>query len=96
MFVDVAEKQQKRNFAKFQKKLLTMSRNIYTIRTVLAIPLAKFQRLTKKQKMKTVSLHRQFISIAKQAGFVPTYWSCEMISLGNDRTPDTGSWRTVV
>lgn len=46
--------------------------------------------------MKTVSLHRQLIGIAKQAVFAPTYWSCEMISLGNDRTPETGSWRTVV
>ena len=43
MFVDVVKKQQKRNFTKFQKKLLTMSRNIYTIRTVLAIPLANFK-----------------------------------------------------
>jgi hypothetical protein len=41
--------------------------------------------------MQNVSLHRQFTSIAKQAGFVPTYWSCEMISLGNDRTGSQGS-----
>jgi hypothetical protein len=41
--------------------------------------------------MKTVSLHRQFTSIAKQAGFMPTYWSCETISLGNDRLGKPGS-----
>ena len=46
--------------------------------------------------MKQTSLHRQFESIAKQAGFMPTYWSCETISLGNDRTPGMGSRRTVV
>jgi len=40
--------------------------------------------------MKPVSLHRLSIFIAKQAGFMPTYWSCETISLGNDR-PGSGS-----
>lgn len=38
--------------------------------------------------MKTVSLQKHFESIAKQAGFMPTYWSCEEISLSNDRTPE--------
>jgi hypothetical protein len=41
--------------------------------------------------MNTVSLHRQFTSIAKQAGFMPTYWSGETISLGNDRLGVQGS-----
>ena len=41
--------------------------------------------------MKPVSLQRHFESIAKQAGFVPTYWSCETISLGNDRLGNVGS-----
>jgi hypothetical protein len=41
--------------------------------------------------MNKVSLHRQFTSIAKQAGFMPTYWSCETISLGNDRLGVQGS-----
>jgi len=41
--------------------------------------------------MNQKSLHRQFISIAKQAGFMPTYWSCETISLGNDRLGKLGS-----
>jgi hypothetical protein len=41
--------------------------------------------------MMFANLHRQFESIAKQAGFVPTYWSCEQISLSNDRTPGLGS-----
>jgi len=45
--------------------------------------------------MKPVSLHRQFNSIAKQAGFMPTYWSCVEISLSNDRTGGLGSRRTV-
>lgn len=38
--------------------------------------------------MKATSLHRQLNVIAKQAGFMPTYWSCEEISLSNDRTPE--------
>jgi hypothetical protein len=37
------------------------------------------------------SLHRQFIGSAKQAGFMPTYWSCLEISLSNDRTGKPGS-----
>jgi hypothetical protein len=41
--------------------------------------------------MKALSLHRHFNSIAKQAGFMPTYWSCETISLGNDRLGNLGS-----
>jgi hypothetical protein len=36
--------------------------------------------------MKTQSLHRLNSYIAKQAGFMPTYWS--VISLFNDRTPE--------
>lgn len=38
--------------------------------------------------MKTSSLHSYFRSIAKQAGVMPTYWSCEQNSLSNDRTPE--------
>ena len=41
--------------------------------------------------MKALSLHRQFNVKAKQAGFMPTYWSCETISLSNDREPGMGS-----
>jgi hypothetical protein len=36
-----------------------------------------------------ISLHRQ--ATAKQAGFMPTYWSCLEISLSNDRTGKSGS-----
>jgi hypothetical protein len=47
--------------------------------------------------MQTIALqHGQFRCLAKQAGFMPTYWSVSEISLGNDRTPKMGSWRTVV
>jgi hypothetical protein len=41
--------------------------------------------------MNSTSLHRQFKGIAKQAGFMPTYWSCLEISLSNDRTGRLGS-----
>lgn len=41
--------------------------------------------------MKATSLHRQFNVIAKQAGFMPTYWSRETISLSNDCEPGMGS-----
>lgn len=42
--------------------------------------------------MLTIALqHRQFGCSAKQAGFMPTYWSVSEISLGNDRTPESGS-----
>jgi hypothetical protein len=41
--------------------------------------------------MKPASLHRQFIGSAKQAGFMPTYWSCLEISSSNDRTGSLGS-----
>ena len=37
------------------------------------------------------SLHRQSIATAKQAGFMPTYWSCLEISLSNDRLGKPGS-----
>ena len=40
--------------------------------------------------MQVLSLHGQFNSIAKQVGFMPTYWSCVEISLGNDRTLELG------
>jgi hypothetical protein len=36
--------------------------------------------------MNTQSLHRLTNCIAKQAGFMPTYWS--VISLSNDRLPE--------
>ena len=36
--------------------------------------------------MKLQSLHRLNSRIAKQAGFMPTYWS--VISLSNDCTPE--------
>ena len=45
--------------------------------------------------MKATSLHRQAKHIAQLGGFMPSYWSCVEISLGNDRTPDLGSRRTV-
>ena len=36
--------------------------------------------------MNSTLLHRQFeCAIAKQAGFMPTYWSLTSISLSNDR-----------
>lgn len=39
--------------------------------------------------MNTQSLFRQHTSIAKQAGFMPTYWSVISIGLSNnDRTPE--------
>jgi hypothetical protein len=41
--------------------------------------------------MNTQLLHRQPTAIAKQAGFMPTYWSCESISLSNDRLGNVGS-----
>jgi hypothetical protein len=41
--------------------------------------------------MKPQSLHGQFRLAAKQAGFMPTYWSCETISLSNDRLGVSGS-----
>jgi hypothetical protein len=41
--------------------------------------------------MKQQSLHRPFDATAKQAGFMPTYWSCETISLSNDRLGKVGS-----
>jgi hypothetical protein len=42
-------------------------------------------KVKRETKMQHKSIHRHFNSIAKQAGFMPTYWSCETISLGNDR-----------
>jgi hypothetical protein len=41
--------------------------------------------------MNQISLHRQFTATAKQAGFMPTYWSCLEISLSNDRLGRLGS-----
>lgn len=39
--------------------------------------------------MQTVTLHKQFRSIAKQGG-MPSYWSAiETLSLCNDRLPNT-------
>jgi hypothetical protein len=38
--------------------------------------------------MKLQSLHRLNSCIAKQAGFMPTYWSVISLSLNNDRTPE--------
>jgi hypothetical protein len=46
--------------------------------------------------MNSKSLHRQINVEAKQAGFMPTYWSCETISLVNDRLGSSGSGGTVV
>ena len=37
-------------------------------------------------QMKAVTIHYCFDRQAKQAGFMPTYWS--VISLSNDRTPE--------
>lgn len=43
--------------------------------------------------MTNISLHRQFGCSAKQAGFMPTYWSVsEINSLGNDRTPENSGF----
>lgn len=40
--------------------------------------------------MKTIFNRHQFISVAKQGGMVPSYWSAiETISLCNDRLPET-------
>jgi hypothetical protein len=43
--------------------------------------------------MTLVTLHRQFgCEVAKQAGFMPTYWqSLAAISLSNDREETLGS-----
>jgi hypothetical protein len=42
--------------------------------------------------MNSTLLHRQFeCAIAKQAGFMPTYWSLTSISLSNDRELGQGS-----
>ena len=46
--------------------------------------------------MKATSLQRQFKHIAQMGGFALSYWSVCEISLGNDRTPEMGSRRTVV
>jgi hypothetical protein len=35
--------------------------------------------------MKNCSIHLQSSALAKQAGFMPTYWSAES---SNDRTPE--------
>ena len=37
--------------------------------------------------MNVQSQHRQFNSVAKQGGFMPSYWLA-INSLGNDRTPE--------
>ena len=50
--------------------------------------LQKLQRLRKRKQMKLCSIHlltRQ--GSAKQAGFMPTYWSASVFS-SNDRTPE--------
>lgn len=66
---------------------------------MLAIPLAIFNKGKEKQKMLNVSLHRQFGSIAKQAGTMPAVWFANN-SLSCDRTPEgyisPGSWRSKV
>jgi hypothetical protein len=36
--------------------------------------------------MQTIANQRQFNQSAKQAGFMPTYWS--LIQISNDRTPE--------
>jgi hypothetical protein len=72
-----------------EKQWLTTVIDYYTIDSCVRDS-ALFKE-KEKHKMQNVSLHRQFIGSAKQAGFMPTYWSCLEISLSNDRTGKLGS-----
>lgn len=42
--------------------------------------------LRKQKQMKTVTSQHCFSQVAKQAGFMPTYWSA--IEISNDRQPE--------
>ena len=50
--------------------------------------LQKLQCKRKRKQMKLCSIHLQSrLGSAKQAGFMPTYWSATVLS-SNDRTPE--------
>jgi len=70
---------------------LTRWQKCRTIETSLLAMVLATNKGKRETEMQNVSLHRQFTSIAKQAGFMPTYWSCLEISLSNDRTGEPGS-----
>lgn len=46
--------------------------------------------------MQTVTLHKQFRSIAKQGGVMPSYWSAIETCLSNDRLPNRSGFKEVM